>query len=213
MRNKKTLFMTKIAVLVAVMLVMWLTGIGFIPFFGFSITIMAIPVAIGAIICGPKGGLILGFVWGFTALMTALGVPTLDALGGQLVQISLFRTILLCFIPRLLVGLLSALIYKGLRKVIKYEYVSNLIASVAAPIINTVFFMGLLVVLFYNTEPIQAYVEMSGKTNILAFILWFIGVNVIVEIAVNAVVASGVSKMLVTVFNKKQPVVEEIEEE
>ena len=60
MKNRKKIYeMALLAILVAFILLMSFTPIGYIRTFGLEITLLVIPVVIGAICLGPKGGLIL----------------------------------------------------------------------------------------------------------------------------------------------------------
>lgn len=62
-----TKYMVELALMVAVILVMSLTPLGYIRTPGLSITLLTVPVAVGAIILGPVGGLICGLTFGLTS--------------------------------------------------------------------------------------------------------------------------------------------------
>ena len=62
-----TKYMVELALMVAVILVMSLTPLGYIRTPGLSITLLTVPVAGGAIILGPVGGLICGLAFGLTS--------------------------------------------------------------------------------------------------------------------------------------------------
>lgn len=115
----KLQYMVITAVLAAIIVFLMFSGLGYIPTgFGFTITILMIPVAIGAILLGPGAGAILGTVFGLTSLATCfLG---LDALGVALLAISPWKTVIVCLVPRILVGYLCGLIFKALNgKILK----------------------------------------------------------------------------------------------
>ena len=75
------------SVLAAVILLMWLVPfIGYIKVGVIEITLLMIPVAVGAITLGPSYGAVLGGVFGLTSvLMAFLGVPSPSAFGTALV--------------------------------------------------------------------------------------------------------------------------------
>ena len=54
--NKKTLYYIEIAVLLAIEILMAVTPIGYIKTAGLEITLMPIPVVVGAIVLGPAAG-------------------------------------------------------------------------------------------------------------------------------------------------------------
>ena len=66
-----TKYMVELALMVAVILVMSLTPLGYIRTPGLSITLLTVPVAVGAIILGPVGGLICGLASDLQAFISA----------------------------------------------------------------------------------------------------------------------------------------------
>ena len=56
--------LVRISVLVAIMLLLEITGLGMIKTAGLEITILMVPVIVGAIVMGPASGAILGGVFG-----------------------------------------------------------------------------------------------------------------------------------------------------
>ena len=59
--------MVRLAILIAILLLMAFTPLGYIRFGGLEITFLTVPVIIGAIILGPVEGAILGGVFGLTS--------------------------------------------------------------------------------------------------------------------------------------------------
>ena len=56
--------LVQLSVLIAIMLLLELTGLGMIKTAGLEITIMLVPVIVGAIVMGPAAGALLGGVFG-----------------------------------------------------------------------------------------------------------------------------------------------------
>ena len=98
--------LTLLAMLVAVLLLMSFTPLGYLNIGPLAITFNVIPVAIAALALGPAGGLIAGSVFGLTSFLQCLGIGGLSPLGSILFGINPFFAILLCFIPRMLDGFL-----------------------------------------------------------------------------------------------------------
>ena len=69
-------------------------------------------------------------------------------------------------------------------------------ASLACPLLNTVFFMSAIVLIFYHTEYIQGLVQTLGVTNPLMFVVAFVGVQGMIEAVVCFLIASAVSRAL-----------------
>ena len=187
MKNKtfSTKYLVELALLVAIVLLMAFTPIGYIKTFGLEITLIVVPVAVGAVTLGPLAGAILGGVFGVTSFIQCFGM---SAFGAILLGVNPFFTFLVCVPTRILEGLLTGYIYKGLRKTKLNANVSVTLANVCCPVLNTTFFMGTLVTLFAGTMR-----EQFGMTIVLPFIFAFVGVNGAVEAAVCFVIGAGVS--------------------
>lgn len=72
MRNKttqNTRYMVELALMAAIIFLMAFTPLGYFRTPGLSITFLTVPVAVGAIILGPKGGAICGLTFGITSLI------------------------------------------------------------------------------------------------------------------------------------------------
>lgn len=124
--SQKTLFMVELALMVAIIFIMAFTPLGYFQTMGLSITFLTVPVAVGAIILGPKGGAICGLAFGITSFMQCFGM---GAFGTMLFSINPLGTAITCIIPRVLEGLLCGLIFQALHKNMKNG--AYLIASLA----------------------------------------------------------------------------------
>ena len=192
MTQKKfsTKYLVEMALLVAIILIMAFTPIGYIRTAGLEITLIVVPVAVGAVTLGPAAGAILGGVFGITSFIQCFGM---SPFGAALLGINGFLTFLVCVPTRILMG---CLIYKGLRKTKLPSGVSVTISNLCCPLLNTTFFMGMLVLGFYNTEYIQSFVSALGAKNALLFILAFVGVNGLIEAIVCFIVGTAISAAL-----------------
>lgn len=189
--NKKTFstkYLVEMALLVAIILLMAFTPIGYIKTAGLEITLIVVPVAVGAVTLGPTAGAILGGVFGVTSFIQCFGMSQFGAL---LLGINPFFTFLVCVPTRILMGWLTGFIYYGLRKTALPSTASVTIASLCCPLLNTTFFMGSLVTLFAGTMR-----ESFGMGKVLPFIYTFVGVNGVVEAIVCFVVGTAISMAL-----------------
>ena len=180
-----TKYLVELALLVAIILLMAFTPIGYIKTLGLEITLIVIPVAVGAVTLGPAGGAILGGVFGVTSFIQCFGM---SAFGTILLGVNPFFTFLVCVPTRILEGWLTGLIYQGLRKSSLKSEVSVTLANLCCPLLNTALFMGTLVVLFAGTMR-----EQFGMTKVIPFIVTFVGINGVVEAIVCFLVGTGVS--------------------
>ena len=191
-KNFKPEELTLMGLLTAVLLVMSFTPIGFLTIGPLAITLNMIPVAIGAVSLGPKGGAVLGAVFGITSFLQCIGIGGTSPMGVVLFEINPLLTFVQRFLPRLLMGVLTALIYKLAKKLIGSAK-AGYIAGFFAAFLNTLLFMSLLVLLFGNTEYMQEL--MNGK-NVIVFICTFVGINAVFEMAVSTVLTGVILKAL-----------------
>ena len=180
---------TQLGLLTAIIVILAFTPLGYLKTAGVEITFMTIPVAIGAIVLGPKSGAFLGGVFGLTSFLQCFGI---SAFGTALFNINPLFTFILCFVPRIACGFLAGLIFKALTKVDKTKIASYAIASFATAFINTFLFVIGLILMFWNTDFIQE-LNSSGKS-IFGFIITFVGINGIIESLVTLLAGGAISK-------------------
>ena len=193
-----TKYLVEMALLVAIILLMAFTPIGYIKTAGLEITLIVIPVAVGAVTLGPAAGAILGGVFGITSFIQCFGM---SAFGTLLLGVNPVFTFLVCVPTRILDGWLTGLIYAGLKKTKIPSAGSVTLASLCCPLLNTTFFMGTLhnEILLPPNAP-QEYAgtmrEQFGMTKVIPFIAAFVGVNGVVEAIVCFVIGTAVSMAL-----------------
>lgn len=197
-RNSNVLYLTRLALLVAVEMVMKLIGLGSVPIGPLYMSFLTVPIAVGAIVMGPVAGMVLGGVFGFVSFMDAIKGASI--MTSNLLAVSPLHTFVLCFVTRVLMGLCVGLLYRAMKTICRREMINCFVTSIGAPLINTLFFMGYIVLAFYHTEYIQGLVSAKGAENPLMFVVLLVGVQGIVEAIVSSVagtaVASGLKKAL-----------------
>ena len=186
--------MVELAVLLAILLMLEITGLGMFKTFGLELTILQIPVILGAIILGPSAGVILGGAFGLLSFWECFGK---SQFGATLLGINPFLTFLVCVPTRILMGWLCGLIFRAMDRKLagtKGDFASYVVASLSGALLNTLFFMTTLCLCFYHTEYIQGFASALGAGNVLLFIVLFVGVQGLVEAALCTVVGAGVGK-------------------
>lgn len=197
--QSKTSKMVQLALLTAIILLMSFTPIGYIRTPGLEITLIVVPVAVGAIILGPTAGAILGGVFGLTSFIQCFGW---SPFGAALLSINPAATFIVCLIPRVLMGWFTGLIFTAIKKIDKTRSISYAVASLAGPLLNTVLFMGTLVLFFYQSDYIQGFATALETKNVITFILAFVGINGLIEAGVCFVLGTAVSKTVDSVYQK-----------
>ena len=192
--------LTTTGMMIAIILLMSFTPLGYLRTAGLEVSLITIPVAIGAMIIGPKAGLLLGTVFGLTSFYQCFGM---SPFGAALLGINPFSTFILCVPTRALVGWLTGVIFKGIEKLDRSKTVCYFIGGLIAALLNTILFMGALILFFWNTDFIQSINASIGKLSFFAFVLTFVGVNGLLEMPATCIVGGAVSKTLKKVLYKK----------
>ena len=181
--------MAIIGVLSAISIMLSMTPLGFIPIGPLNLTIMHIPVIIGAVLEGPLVGIIVGLIFGFTSLLRAITMPTITnfALINPLVSI----------LPRVLIGIVAYYVYKLTIKLTKNALVSGWITGVMGSLVNTVGVLGMTYILYG-----ARYAEALGKSASAAktLILTLVATNGVPQAILGGFVVSAIC----VVFNKRK---------
>ncbi|MCI8602469.1 MAG: ECF transporter S component [Oscillospiraceae bacterium] len=217
MKNSKILGMTQVALLGAIIFVLAFTpGIGYIPLGVTRATIVHIPVIVGSVLLGPKKGGILGFLFGCTSfIINSFVTPTITSFtftplynGGNM------WSLVICFVPRILVGVVPYYVYTGLKALRKkfpsadsgkagavYNAFALAAAGLAGSLTNTLLVMNLIYFCFGKSYA--AAKEITGS--LYSVILGVIAVNGIPEAIVAAVLTAAIGGALLRFLQKRQP--------
>ncbi len=197
MKKKGTLYLVQMALFVAIILLMAFTPIGYIKTLGVEITLIVIPVAVGAVIMGPAAGAALGAVFGITSFIQCFGM---SAFGATLLAINPFFTFLVCVPTRILAGWAAGAAYRGLKKQENTKKIACYVANFLCPFCNTVLFTATLCLCFYRTEYIQNIAASLGSSNVLLFVVAFVGLNGLIEAVCCFVIGSLISRTLIRIL-------------
>lgn len=198
MKTTSTQRLTMISLFVAVVILMKLTGLSSIPVGPLNMTLTMIPIAICAMLMGPTEGAILGVIYGFTSFYDALSGAS--AMTGFFFQINPWLTFVLCVVLRGLVGFFTGLLFKLYRKADRTNTICYFLGGLTAPLLNTIMFMGFIVLVFYKTDFVQEKIAVLGATGPLMYIALSVGVQGIVEAVSGLVVGGAVCKTLAHVL-------------
>lgn len=199
MNNKTTnvRFLAQLGLLAAIEIVMKLIGLGSVPVGPLYMSFLTVPIAVGAMTLGPSAGAILGAVFGLVSFKDAM--TGASAMTGVFFQISPVHTFILCVVMRAIMGFCVGLLFKALRFIDRKGGWSYFIGALSAPLLNTLFFMGYIVAVFYQTEYIQGLVSTKGASNPLMFVVLLVGVQGLIE-AIVCCAAGGVITRAVSSF-------------
>ena len=202
MRNNRTKELVQVSIFAALVVVLAFTPfVGYIPLGFTRATIIHIPVIIGSLMLGPKRGAVLGGIFGLTSFINNTMSPTITSFvftpfydlgeysGG-------LGSLIICFVPRILIGVVPYYVYYLAKKLSKKEGVSQVglvLAGISGSLTNTLLVMNLIFLFFKD-----AYAAANGvaASAVYSFILGIIGINGVPEAIVAAVITLFVGRVL-----------------
>ncbi len=203
MKNKKTLMLCEFALLVAIEVVMSVTPLGFLHLGFLDASLLTIPVAVAAILIGPWASTLLGFTFGIISFIK--GFSSTAAMTIAMYAVSIPGAFVVAVAGRVLMGLCTGLLVRAVQKMIKKTSIAdNIVGSLAAPLLNTAFFMGLLMLLYYHSEYIQGLVQSTGVANPFLLIGIMVGTQALIEAATGGIISTAVSKAQQVALHKEK---------
>ena len=180
----KTKKIVGIGLFTAIVVVLQLLG-GGIRFGMFSISLVLVPIVVGAAIYGWQAGAWLGFAFGVTVLLSG------DA--GAFLAVNVLGTVLVVLLKGAMCGLFSGLFYKLLEKC--GNVIAVISAAVICPVVNTgVFLLGCQ--LFF-LKTINEWAAMYGYDDAGTYMIFGLaGINFLIELGVNIVLAPVITHII-----------------
>ena len=188
MKNQNTVAILKlsyIALLTALVFVIQLLG-GSIRVGGlFSITLVLLPIVLGAALVGPLGGAWLGLVFALAVFYPG------DA--NAFLAVDPFGTVITVILKGVLAGLVTGIVYRLCSRLT--PYVRALIGAAVCPIVNTgIFLLGCLV---FFMPTLAEWASAFGFSNAGEYmIIGLCGINFIVELVTNILLAPVVVRLI-----------------
>ena len=185
MNTTKTKKMVGIAIFTAIVVVLQFTAV-FLRFSQFSLSLVLIPIVVGAGVYGPVAGAWLGFAFGITVLLSG------DA--AAFLAVNPFGAIVTVIVKGTLAGLCAGLVYKLVEK--KNKYVAITLAALTCPIVNTgIFLIGCLV---FFMDAVRGWASALGFGDNAGqyMIVGLVGINFIIEVALNVVLIPVIARII-----------------
>lgn len=190
MKNTKKL--TRMALIIALLAILAFTPLGFIMVPPVAITIMHIPVIVGSILLGPVYGGILGLSFGIMSMLKATFAAASpgDILFSPMLSGAPIQSIIMCIVPRVILGVLPPLLYGAFKRTRMNKTLSIGISAGLSSICHT-FLVLFCIMIFFKGVLLS---------DIFAYI---IGVNGLLETILAILVAAAVCKPLIKLFSKE----------
>ena len=181
----KTRRLAGLALFTALIVILQLLG-NFIRFGPVSVSLVALPIAVGAAVYGGAAGLWLGFVFGMVVLLSG------DA--AAFFAFSVPGTLLTVLVKGIACGGLAGLVYAWLAQ--KNRTLAAVTAAIVCPVVNTgVFLLGCRI--FFMPMLADMAQNLGFGDNVGRFmIIGLVGVNFLAELGINIVLSPVILRLI-----------------
>lgn len=197
MNNVKIKRMTTIALLMAMVVVLQFISAAIPPVSGFTISLVLIPIVLGAALYGPKAGALLGGTFGVIVFINCVNGS--DGGGHMVFQANPILCFLVVMGKGILAGFVSGLVYKLLHKRVS-GYAAMMCAAVVCPVVNTGTFILCMVTLF--NDVITAWASSVGADMITYIFSFLLLLNFVPELIINVIFSPFGQRIIHTVAKK-----------
>jgi len=189
--------MVVISMLSGISIFLGLTGLVFIPLPLFKLTILHLPVIIGAIIEGPVVGASIGFIFGLFSIYQNITAPT--------VMSPFFYNPIVSILPRVLIAITAYYTYNFLKTKLKNLKLSIGIASIIGSLTNTVGVLGSIYLLYFKSYSdiliANGTITSSSRSSVALALLSIVTTNGLAEAILSALICTAV---VISVFKMQK---------
>lgn len=189
--RNKTVKLTTTGILTAIVVVFQFIGAS-IKFGTFSVSLVLIPIVIGAALGGKYVSTWLGFIFGVVVLLSG------DA--AAFLPINPMGTIITVIVKGALAGFVGGIAFELLKKI--NTYFAIIVSAIFVPITNTGVFLVGCKLFFFDT--IKEWGQGLGFENTFTYmIVGLVGMNFIFEVAINIILSPSVVGAVKVLSKKK----------
>ena len=187
----KTLRMVELALLAAIIILLQQIVIP-LPG-GLTLSLVLIPIVVGAVLFGPASGALLGGVFGVVVTLLVItgragDLSTMMWLANPVV------TVFVCMLKGVAAGWIAGLVAAAFKK---RQMIGIALAAAVAPIVNTgLFLTGMLTVFRGVMMDFADKLGMGGTSAIYFAVVVLVGINFIVEFAANLILTPAVAAIV-----------------
>ena len=181
-----------VAIFMAIVVVLQYFGT-FIRFGPFSVSLVLIPIVVGAALYGPLWGAVLGLWFGIMVFWTG------DA--NLFFGINPLGTVVTVLLKGALAGFAAGLVFRALEK--KNMWIAVICAAIVCPVVNTGIFLLGCQLFFLPT--VSGWAEAAGFANVGAYmIVGLVGLNFVFELLINIVFSPVILRLIKLGKNRPQ---------
>jgi len=193
MKNERVKRMVGMALLMAMVVVLQLLSGIIPPMGGFSISLVLIPIVLGAAVYGIRAGALLGATFGMVVVINC--ITGTDGGGAMVFQANPALCILVVMAKGILAGMAAGACYRLLSKV--NPYLAMLVAAIVCPVVNTGVFIACMLLFF-----VDVLAAWAGGGDIIGYVLsGLVLANFVPELVIN-LVFSPAGQRIVNIVHK-----------
>ena len=197
-KKMDTRYMATLAMFCGILLVMGATGIGFIPLPVIKATTMHIPVILGAVLLGPAAGAVLGGVFGLCSIWANTTSPGLLAFAFSPFMTTeglpgVLKSLWIALGCRILLGVIAGWLWKGMKRVLKQDYLALPVTAAFATICHTILVMDSIYLLLAQQ---YAHAKNVAITAVFGLVMGTVTASGIPEAIIAAVLVTVIGKAL-----------------
>ena len=195
--QKKLIYMISLALLTAIVVFLQLAGVAIpLSFLTTPVSLVLIPIALGAMVLGPAAGAWLGFVCGLVIFITCGPGGQNPFFTGILFQNHPLLTFLVCTVKSTVAGYVAGVVYRVLAR--KNSLVASFAAAALVPVLNTgIFILGC----FTMMDTFEQ--NFLGGMNMWYYLVVLVaGVNFLAELAINLIFSPALHRVVLVVQKK-----------
>lgn len=189
--QQKTLRLVQLALLSAIIVVLQQIVIP-LPG-GLTLSLVLVPIVVGAVLYGPTAGAVLGGVFGVVVTILVMTARAGD-LSTMMWVANPLVTALICIAKGVAAGWVAGLVAKAFKK---RSFIGIVLAAAIAPIVNTgIFLLGMLTVFRDVMMTFAENIGMGGTGVIYFAVVVLVGINFIVEFAANLILSPTIASIV-----------------
>ena len=197
-RKMDTRYMATLAMFCGVLLVMGMTGIGFIPLPVIKATTMHIPVILGAVLLGPAAGAVLGAVFGLCSIWANTTAPGLLAFAVSPFMTTeglpgVLKSLWIALGCRILLGVIAGWLLRLTKKTLTQDYLALPVTAAVSTICHTILVMGSIYLLLAQQ---YAQAKNVAITAVFGLVMGTVTASGIPEAIIAAVLVTVIGKAL-----------------
>ena len=203
-KKQDTRYMAMLAMLCGVLLVMGMTGIGFIPLPVIKATTMHIPVILGAVLLGPSAGAVLGGLFGLCSILANTTAPNLLSFAFSPFMTTegltgVMKSLWIALGCRILFGLIAGLLWLVIKKIVKQDYIALPVTAAISTICHTLLVMGSI---YFLLAQQYAMAKNVAVTAVFGLVMGTITASGIPEAIIAAILVTVIGKALLHLMAK-----------